>query len=164
MKRLLGKHQGQAVTEDLFRQCKSFLLPLLHEVVFICWSKGRMPQDMRNTTIISLYKNNGAEPGIVAISYPHGFVSLLKHNNLIYKIQMFNHNFSFQETLVSGQIAGKFLCLVVLVKLLHMWSFFAYKSWPKEYIYILNRDVDLDINVPPHSGSKSLWTGHSRTA
>ena len=66
------KELGKAITEmvswkapgsdgipvDLFRQC--CLLPLLHEILVKCWREGKVLQDMRDTKIITLYKNKGA--------------------------------------------------------------------------------------------------------
>ena len=31
----------------------------LHEVLCLCWSKGEVPQDMRDANIVTLYKNKG---------------------------------------------------------------------------------------------------------
>ena len=35
------------------------LLPPLHEVLCQCWKEGAVPQDMRDSKIITLYKNKG---------------------------------------------------------------------------------------------------------
>ena len=35
------------------------LLPHLHELLFLCWRKGEVPQDMRDAKIVTLFKNKG---------------------------------------------------------------------------------------------------------
>ena len=45
---------------EFFRRCKSFLLPLLHDILVKCWREGRVPQDMHVAKTIVLYKNKGA--------------------------------------------------------------------------------------------------------
>ena len=53
-----GKAPGSdGISADLFRQRKSYLLPLLHDILIKCWREGRVPQDMRDAKIITLYKN-----------------------------------------------------------------------------------------------------------
>ena len=36
------------------------LLPLLHEILVKCWREGKVPQDMRDAKVITLYMNRGA--------------------------------------------------------------------------------------------------------
>ena len=48
---------SDGIPVDLFRQC--CLLPLLHEILVKCWREGKVLQDMRDTKIITLYKNKG---------------------------------------------------------------------------------------------------------
>ena len=38
---------------------KETLLPILHTLLIRCWRDGTIPQDMRNATISTLYKNKG---------------------------------------------------------------------------------------------------------
>lgn len=55
-----GKACGSdGIPPDLLRQCKESLLPHLHQVLLNCWRKGTVPQDMKDSTIITLYKNKG---------------------------------------------------------------------------------------------------------
>ena len=35
------------------------LLPHLHELLFLCWREGEVPQDMRDAKIVTLFKNKG---------------------------------------------------------------------------------------------------------
>jgi len=42
---------------------KPALLEPLHEVLCLCWKEGAVPQDMRDATIITLYKNKGDRLG-----------------------------------------------------------------------------------------------------
>ena len=51
---------SDGIPPDLLRQCKTCLLPLLHDILIKCWRKGEVPQDMRDAKIITLYKNKGA--------------------------------------------------------------------------------------------------------
>ena len=44
---------------DLIKHCKTTLLLPLHEVLCQCWQEGAVPQDMRDSKIITLYKNKG---------------------------------------------------------------------------------------------------------
>ncbi len=56
-----GKACGNdGIPPDLLRQCNESLLPHLHQVLLDCWRKGTVPQDMKDSTIITLYKNKGA--------------------------------------------------------------------------------------------------------
>ena len=38
---------SDAIPADLFRRCKSWLLPLLHDILVKYWREGKVPQDMR---------------------------------------------------------------------------------------------------------------------
>ena len=42
---------------DLIKHCKTKLLLPLHEVLCQCWQEGAVPQDMRDSNIITIYKN-----------------------------------------------------------------------------------------------------------
>ena len=37
---------------------KGTLLKELHEILCQCWTEGKVPQDMRDANIVTLYKNN----------------------------------------------------------------------------------------------------------
>ena len=55
-----GKAPGSnSIPPDLIKHCKTTLLHPLHEVLCQCWREGAVPQDMRDTKIITLYKNKG---------------------------------------------------------------------------------------------------------
>ena len=62
------------VSANLFCQCMSCLLPLLNEILVKCRCEGKVPQDMCDTKIITLYKNNGARLGC---NNNHGIISKL---------------------------------------------------------------------------------------
>ena len=56
-----GKAPGSdGIPPDLLKQCKKELLPLLHDLLIKCWRKGSVPQDMKDSNIVTLYKNKGA--------------------------------------------------------------------------------------------------------
>ena len=65
------------IPEDLFRQCKSCLLPLLHDILVKCWRKGMVPQDMCDAKIITLYKNKGTVGRIATTTGEFPFLELL---------------------------------------------------------------------------------------
>ena len=48
------------MSTELFRQCKSCLLPLWHDIIFKYQGEGKVPQDLRDAKIITLYKNKGS--------------------------------------------------------------------------------------------------------
>ena len=50
---------GQNAIPDLIKHCKTKLLLPLHEVLCQCWQEGAVPQDMRDSKIITIYKNKG---------------------------------------------------------------------------------------------------------
>ena len=55
-----GKAPGiDGIPPDLLKHCKTALLAPLHEVLCKCWQEGKVPQDMRDAKIITLYKNKG---------------------------------------------------------------------------------------------------------
>ena len=55
-----GKAPGNGgIPPDLIKHCKTPLLLPLHEVICQCWQEGAVPQDTRDSTIITLYKNKG---------------------------------------------------------------------------------------------------------
>ena len=45
--------------DDLIKHCKTTLLLPLHEFIRQCWQEGAVPQDTRDSKIITLYKNKG---------------------------------------------------------------------------------------------------------
>ena len=47
------------IPPDLIKHCKTTLLLPLHEVLCQCWREGAVPQNMRDSNIITLYKNKG---------------------------------------------------------------------------------------------------------
>ena len=49
----------QNAIPDLIKHCKTKLLLPLHEVLCQCWQEGAVPQDMRESKIITIYKNKG---------------------------------------------------------------------------------------------------------
>ena len=51
---------SDGIPVDLLHNCKSFLLPHLHNVLVKCRREGMKPQDMRDAKIITLYKNKGS--------------------------------------------------------------------------------------------------------
>ena len=49
----------QNAIPDLIKHCKPTLLLPLHEVLCQCWQEGAVPQDMRDSNIITIYQNMG---------------------------------------------------------------------------------------------------------
>ena len=49
----------QNAIPDLIKPYKTKLLLPLHDVLCQCWQEGAIPQDMRDSKIITLYKNKG---------------------------------------------------------------------------------------------------------
>ena len=49
----------QNAIPELIKHCKTKLLLPLHEVLCQCWQEGAVPQCMRDSTIITIYKNRG---------------------------------------------------------------------------------------------------------
>ena len=49
----------QNAIPDLIKHCKTKLLLPLHKVLCQCWQEGVVHQDMRDSKIITLYKNKG---------------------------------------------------------------------------------------------------------
>ena len=56
--RQLGLWQGPWIPPDLLKHCKTALLHSLHTLLCQCW-QGAVPQDMRDSKTITLFKNNG---------------------------------------------------------------------------------------------------------
>ena len=53
------RNDGTPPPPDLIRHCKTTLLQPLHDTLCHCWSEGGVLQDMRDTKIVTLYKNKG---------------------------------------------------------------------------------------------------------
>ena len=51
----------QNAIPDLIKHCKTKLLLPLHEVLCQCWQEGAVPHDMRDSNIITIYKNKGEQ-------------------------------------------------------------------------------------------------------
>ena len=47
------------IPPEVIKCGKPALLEPLHELLCLCWREGKVPQDMRNAKIITLYKNKG---------------------------------------------------------------------------------------------------------
>ena len=55
-----GKAPGMdGIPPEIIKSGKSVLLEPLYEILLLCWSEGKVPQDMRNAKIVTLYKNKG---------------------------------------------------------------------------------------------------------
>ena len=55
-----GKAPGEdGIPPEVIKCGKPALLEPLHELLCLCWREGKVPQDMRNAKIITLYKNKG---------------------------------------------------------------------------------------------------------
>lgn len=50
---------NDSIPPEVIKRCKSVLLKPLHDLLCLCWEEGEVPQDMRDSTIITLYKNKG---------------------------------------------------------------------------------------------------------
>jgi len=55
-----GKAPGEdSIPPEIIKCGKPALLGPLHELLCLCWREGKVPQDMRDAKIITLYKNKG---------------------------------------------------------------------------------------------------------
>ncbi|XP_047486851.1 uncharacterized protein LOC125037704 [Penaeus chinensis] len=55
-----GKAPGSdEIPPDLIKQCQTVLLKPIYDLLCCCWAEGEVPQDMRDTKIVTLYKNKG---------------------------------------------------------------------------------------------------------
>ena len=54
---LMAKHLGMMPSPEVIKQGIPVLLPHLHELLFLCWREGEVPQDMRDAKIVTLFKN-----------------------------------------------------------------------------------------------------------
>ena len=55
-----GKAPGKdTISAEVLKCGKNVLLPHLHALLIRCWREGCIPQDMKDATISTLYKNKG---------------------------------------------------------------------------------------------------------
>ena len=55
-----GKAPGaDGIPPEVIKAGKSILLHPLHELLRLCWKEGQVPQEMRDSKIVTLYKNKG---------------------------------------------------------------------------------------------------------
>ncbi|XP_078661585.1 uncharacterized protein LOC144905710 [Branchiostoma floridae x Branchiostoma belcheri] len=55
-----GKAPGMdGIPPEVIKSAKGVLLPELHDLLCQCWEEGEIPQDMKDSNIITLYKNKG---------------------------------------------------------------------------------------------------------
>ena len=47
------------IPAEVLKCCKESLITELHENLWLCWRNGKVPQDMRDANIVTLYKNKG---------------------------------------------------------------------------------------------------------
>ena len=47
------------IPPDLIKQCQTVLRKHIHELICCCWVEGEVPQNMRDTKIVTFYKNRG---------------------------------------------------------------------------------------------------------
>ncbi|XP_035663411.1 uncharacterized protein LOC118407100 [Branchiostoma floridae] len=55
-----GKAPGMdGIPPEVIKNAKGVLLPELHDILCQCWEEGEIPQDMKDSNIVTLYKNKG---------------------------------------------------------------------------------------------------------
>lgn len=55
-----GKAPGKdGIPAEVLKCCTDTAIQELHEILCLCWREGEVPQDMRDSNIITLYKNKG---------------------------------------------------------------------------------------------------------
>jgi len=55
-----GKAPGSdGIPPEAIKCGKTTLLQPLHDLLLLCWEEGAVPQDMRDASIVTLYKNKG---------------------------------------------------------------------------------------------------------
>ena len=55
-----GKAPGKdGIPTEILKCCKETLITKLHEILCLCWSEDKVPQDMRDANSVTLYKNKG---------------------------------------------------------------------------------------------------------
>ena len=56
----IGKSPGQdAISADVLKHCKTVLLRPLYDLLLLCWDAGNVPQDFKDSKIVTIYKNKG---------------------------------------------------------------------------------------------------------
>ena len=50
---------SDSIPPEAIKQGKNALLEPLHKLLCLCWEEGSVPQDMRDATVVTLYKNKG---------------------------------------------------------------------------------------------------------
>ena len=51
--------EKDGIPAEIIKCAKGTLLKELHEILFQCRSEGKVPQDMRDANLVTLYKNKG---------------------------------------------------------------------------------------------------------
>ena len=51
--------EKDGIPAEVLKCCRETLLPELHKILRLCWRQGEVPQDMRDSNIVTLYKNKG---------------------------------------------------------------------------------------------------------
>ena len=55
-----GKAPGNdSIPVEVLKCCKGNIISELHEILCLCWREGKVPQDMRDANIVTLYNNKG---------------------------------------------------------------------------------------------------------
>ena len=55
-----GKAPGKdGIPTEVLKSCKETLFTELHEILYLCWSEGEVPRDMRDANVVTLYINKG---------------------------------------------------------------------------------------------------------
>ena len=58
--RTAGKAPGKdGIPSEVIKCAKATLLHELHDTLCLCWREGKVPQDMRDASIVTLYKEIG---------------------------------------------------------------------------------------------------------
>ena len=50
---------NDAIPPEVIKRGIPILLPHLHELLLLCWREGKVPQDMCDAKIVTLFKNKG---------------------------------------------------------------------------------------------------------
>ena len=55
-----GKSPGlDGIAIEIVKQCSTVLLKPLHDLLVVCWETGELPQNFKDSKLITLYKNKG---------------------------------------------------------------------------------------------------------
>ena len=55
-----GKAPGKdGIPAEILKCCKGTVITEMYEILCQCWREGKVPQDMRDANIVTLYKNKG---------------------------------------------------------------------------------------------------------